>query len=111
MYVCNILTLLFLCRAYAAETSQFLAPFESSIKTHSTDSPITVERDDSRPLALGNSASTMEISYSAVQDGRSLSVDIADWNPFEEVPFNNMSEDHIFGAEFDKIRGSTINSK
>jgi hypothetical protein len=27
------------------------------------------------------------------------------WNPFEDTtPFNQVTEDHIFGAEFDKIR-------
>lgn len=61
--------------------------------------------------SMGNSASTIEICHSAIQDSRSLSADIADWNPFEETPFNNMSEDHIFGAEFDKIRESTAGSK
>lgn len=38
-------------------------------------------------------------------DGRSLSADVASWNPFEEAtPFAQLTEDHIFGAEFDKIR-------
>ena len=26
------------------------------------------------------------------------------WNPFEEAPFSQMTEDHIFEAEFDKLR-------
>lgn len=27
------------------------------------------------------------------------------WNPFEDTtPFNQVTEDHIFGAEFDRIR-------
>lgn len=100
-------------RAYAAATSQFLAPFESSIKTRGSDSPVTVEHDDTNRLvtSIGNSASTIELSHSAIQDSRSLSADIADWNPFEEVPFMNMSEDHIFGAEFDKIRESSTSSE
>lgn len=34
-----------------------------------------------------------------------MSADVAAWNPFEDVqPFNQLTEDHIFGAEFDKIR-------
>lgn len=38
-------------------------------------------------------------------EGRSLSADVAAWNPFEDIqPFNQLTEDHIFGAEFDKIR-------
>lgn len=41
-------------------------------------------------------------------DGRSLSADVANWNPFEEAtPFSQLTEDHIFGAEFDKIRQGT----
>lgn len=31
--------------------------------------------------------------------------DLSKWNPFEDrTPFSQMTEDHIFGAEFDKIR-------
>ncbi|KAG5899354.1 hypothetical protein JTB14_036843 [Gonioctena quinquepunctata] len=91
-------------KAYASETSQFLAPFESSMKPRSNTSP-TEPEDTGRILApMGTSASTTDISHPLGPDSRSLSADVADWNPFEETPFSQMTEDHIFGAEFDKIR-------
>ena len=62
---------------------------------------------DIRPC-LGSSASHVrigELSSVTATEGRSLSADVAAWNPFEDVqPFNQLTEDHIFGAEFDKIR-------
>ena len=34
------------------------------------------------------------------------------WNPFNDMqPFSQMSEDHIFGAEFDRIRRGSQSSK
>ncbi|XP_036328440.1 platelet binding protein GspB [Rhagoletis pomonella] len=36
--------------------------------------------------------------------GSSMEQRIEAWNPFEEQPFGQMTEDHIFEAEFDKIR-------
>lgn len=46
-----------------------------------------------------------ELSSLTGSEGRSLSADVGAWNPFEDVqPFNQLTEDHIFGAEFDKIR-------
>nr|XP_023024483.1 uncharacterized protein LOC111512577 [Leptinotarsa decemlineata] len=91
-------------KTYASETSQFLAPFESSMKPRSNNSP-TEPEDLNRILApMGTSASTTDLSHPLGPDSRSLSADVADWNPFEETPFSQMTEDHIFGAEFDKIR-------
>jgi hypothetical protein len=53
-----------------------------------------------------------ELSNAVTAGGRSLSADIADWNPFEDsTPFSLMTEDHIFGAEFDKIRRGSQSSK
>jgi hypothetical protein len=53
-----------------------------------------------------------ELSNAVTAGGRSLSADIADWNPFEDsTPFSQMTEDHIFGAEFDKIRRGSQSSK
>lgn len=64
------------------------------------------------PLAPpGSSASSSDVSHPIVADGRSLSADVADWNPFGEPPFSQMTEDHIFGAEFDKIRKGSQSSK
>lgn len=40
-----------------------------------------------------------------------MSADVAAWNPFEDVqPFSQLTEDHIFGAEFDKIRKGSNSS-
>lgn len=63
------------------------------------------------PMApMGSSASSNDVSHPVGPDNRSLSADVADWNPFEEPPFSQMSEDHIFGAEFDKIRRGSQSS-
>lgn len=87
-----------------------MAPYESSMKSKGDDTPPS---DLSKvPLApLGSSASSTDISHAIGPDTRSLSADVADWNPFEEPPFSQMSEDHIFGAEFDKIRKGSQSSK
>lgn len=104
--------MLIVFRVYAIETSQFLAPFESSIKPKTTDSPMQTGEFSRLPLAPpGSSASSDEINHPIAADNRSLSADIADWNPFGEPPFSHMTEDHIFGAEFDKIRKGSQSSK
>lgn len=104
---------------YATETSQFLAPYESSIKNRSSDST-GGSQSQVNELAMtagasgagaGCSASTSDVSRVPCPDNRSLSADIADWNPFGEAPFNQLTEDHIFGAEFDKIRRGSQSSK
>lgn len=99
------------CRVYATETSQFLAPYESSMKPRSNESPPTVPASDFPIAPPGYSASSTDVSRTVGPDNRSLSADIADWNPFEEPPFSQMTEDHIFGAEFDKIRRGSQSSK
>lgn len=60
---------------------------------------------------MGTSTSTTDVSRTKGADNRSLSADVADWNPFEEPPFSQLTEDHIFGAEFDKIRRGSSSSK
>ncbi|KRT85556.1 hypothetical protein AMK59_766 [Oryctes borbonicus] len=97
-------------KAYASETSQFLAPYESSIKPKGSDTPPN-EITKMPMVPPGVSASTTDISHPIGRDSRSLSADVADWNPFEEEqPFNQMTEDHIFGEEFDKIRRGSQSS-
>ncbi|XP_066149300.1 AP2-associated protein kinase 1 isoform X1 [Euwallacea fornicatus] len=92
-------------KAFATETTQFLAPFESSLKPKSRDSPTQTCGENVVTAPMGSSASTNDVSHPIGSDGRSLSADVAGWNPFEEsTPFSQMTEDHIFGAEFDKIR-------
>ncbi|KAF4533543.1 hypothetical protein B566_EDAN001028 [Ephemera danica] len=125
-------------KVFASETSQFLAPYEASVKSRSgSNSPpaSASHEQDAAPqqqqqqrhlgvsashVSVGMPSSTQgdsqehgvqgELSNAAAAPGRSLSADVADWNPFEEPPFSLMSEDHIFGAEFDKIRRGSQSS-
>ncbi|KAM0735983.1 AP2-associated protein kinase 1 [Formica fusca] len=95
-------------KAFATETTQFLAPYEASVKPRSDDATTPPELpSDTRPC-ITTSASHVrvgELSSLMGSEGRSLSADVAAWNPFEDIqPFNQLTEDHIFGAEFDKIR-------
>ncbi|XP_011689691.1 PREDICTED: uncharacterized protein LOC105451122 [Wasmannia auropunctata] len=96
-------------KAFATETTQFLAPYEASVKPRTEDTTTTPPElpSDTRPC-IATSASHVrvgELSSLMGSEGRSLSADVAAWNPFEDVqPFNQLTEDHIFGAEFDKIR-------
>lgn len=110
MALLNFLT--FFSRAFASETSQFLAPFESSIKARTSGDSPTTTTDINRPLApLGTSASTTNVSHIIGTESRSLSADVEDWNPFED-PTNTvpMTEDR-FGAEFDRIRRGSQSSE
>ncbi|KAK9881410.1 hypothetical protein WA026_016300 [Henosepilachna vigintioctopunctata] len=93
-------------KVYATETTQFLAPYDSSIKK-SENSPDQIEDYSSNSKApMGSSISTSNVSnLLSCADNRSLSADVADWNPFkEDSTFTEITEDHLFGAEFDKIR-------
>lgn len=51
---------------------------------------------------LTSTSQTQQISRSTMRDTIAARVDV--WNPFEEQPFSQMTEDNIFEAEFDKIR-------
>ncbi|XP_067008886.2 BMP-2-inducible protein kinase [Anabrus simplex] len=108
-------------KVFANETSQFLAPYEASVKSRSgsnspPDNPDSaaskgVNIPESHRHLVGVSASHGELSNALSAGGRSLSADIADWNPFEDsTPFSQLTEDHIFGAEFDKIRRGSQSS-
>lgn len=56
-----------------------------------------------RPLQFSSSISNSEIaSLDAEVTKRAPSK--GKWNPFEDPPFSQMTEDHIFDAEFDAIR-------
>ncbi|XP_046465129.1 AP2-associated protein kinase 1 isoform X2 [Neodiprion pinetum] len=101
-------------KVFANETSQFLAPYEASVKPRSGGSTPPDVSMDTKP-GIGISASHVRIgelsSTTTSTDGRSLSADVAAWNPFEDTqPFNQLTEDHIFGAEFDKIRRGSNSS-
>lgn len=96
-------------KAFASETSQFLAPFESSLKPKTTDSPPINEESNRQLLPIGSSVSTTDVNTNQpIQQAnitdttRYLSgSSIKGWNPFEG---GHMNEDHDFGQEFDKIR-------
>ncbi|XP_059617361.1 uncharacterized protein LOC132262196 isoform X1 [Phlebotomus argentipes] len=108
-------------KVYASETSQFLAPFDTSGKNRQdSTSPIaTVGVNFSSEQNMhftANVATTTTkqhptdlnlsspITEKVKQVGSEKIVkNMAAWNPFEDS-FSQMSEDHIFGAEFDKIR-------
>ncbi|KAJ9597365.1 hypothetical protein L9F63_011754, partial [Diploptera punctata] len=96
------------------QTSQFLAPYEASVKSRSGSNspPENTINNNSRTVNFPDSHRHLgELSNTATAGGRSLSADIADWNPFEDsTPFSQMTEDHIFGAEFDKIRRGSQSS-
>ncbi|XP_034944817.1 AP2-associated protein kinase 1 isoform X3 [Chelonus insularis] len=100
-------------KVFADETSQFLAPYDTSVRPHSGEiTPPDIKPD--KQSCIGTSASHVRIgklsSISSVEN-RSLSTDVATWNPFEDTqPFNQLTEDHIFGAEFDKIRRGSNSS-
>ncbi|XP_043273211.1 AP2-associated protein kinase 1 isoform X2 [Venturia canescens] len=97
-------------KVFANETSQFLAPYDASVKSRLGDSSPPEVPVDIRP-GIGASASHGELSSVSGTESRSLSVDVATWNPFEDAqPFNQLTEDHIFGAEFDKIRRGSNSS-
>lgn len=63
------------------------------------------------PLSFCRFINQGELSSISGAENRSLSADVAAWNPFEDVqPFSQLTEDHIFGAEFDKIRRGSNSS-
>ncbi|XP_023316324.1 BMP-2-inducible protein kinase isoform X1 [Trichogramma pretiosum] len=100
-------------RVFADETSQFLAPYEASVKQRAeNNSPTDVTANIK--TEIGSSTSHVcigELSNIPKTESRSLSADVAIWNPFEDVqPFSQLTEDHIFGAEFDKIRKGSDSS-
>ncbi|KAI5703107.1 hypothetical protein M8J75_007763 [Diaphorina citri] len=118
-------------KIFADETSQFLAPYEASVKRPEHSSPPDVDTTlytgsgvthesypniNMNPLATCNNPSTpgtaslvaRSVSGGEV-DSRSLSAEVNSWNPFEDTaPFSQLSEDHIFGAEFDKIQRDVV---
>lgn len=55
--------IIYLQRAFATETTQFLAPFESSIKSKARDSPTQSCGEDAVIAPMGSSASTTDVSH------------------------------------------------
>nr|XP_014090472.1 uncharacterized protein YMR317W-like isoform X1 [Bactrocera oleae] len=149
-------------KTFANETSQFLAPYDHSVKSrasHANDAnggggddsllvnamansgtnyggsnpglflpaAQTLHMQGQGAAAMSASISNAELTSaqalrSSIETNNSLAHTIVDavaanhasgsslgkrieaWNPFEEQPFGQMTEDHIFEAEFDKIR-------
>uniref|UniRef100_A0AAG5CSX4 Protein kinase domain-containing protein n=1 Tax=Anopheles atroparvus TaxID=41427 RepID=A0AAG5CSX4_ANOAO len=120
-------------KAFATETSQFLAPYDQSahnesLQAASSASPPAVGSNGSLhklPASIAGVAASVFESRSASlaassnpqlhhhqqapQQHRSNSSSSggggSNWNPFgDPTPFAQMTEDHIFGEEFDKIR-------
>ncbi|XP_011180270.2 mucin-4 isoform X1 [Zeugodacus cucurbitae] len=60
-----------------------------------------MESNTNNSLAYTNADAVAAANHAS---GSSLGKRIEAWNPFEEQPFGQMTEDHIFEAEFDKIR-------
>lgn len=65
----------------------------------------SAEFTHSKPML---SVSTSDVTSHAREE---LYGEVAKWNPFEDpTPFNQMTEDHIFCAEFDRIRNQNDTS-
>ena len=99
-------------RTYADETNEFLKSFVP---------PSAGSRDAADAVAARRAAtSTSPPDQMSATDGAAVTVGggaalvghVAVWNPFDDPsPFCQLSEDHLFGAEFDKIRRGSQSSK
>nr|XP_016941533.1 AP2-associated protein kinase 1 isoform X4 [Drosophila suzukii] len=94
-------------KTFANETSQFLAPFNNNLAAMG-DGPQTLASAASNPgIYASANANSAAVSISELLKSGQTAVEkrVEAWNPFEEEqPFSQMTEDHIFEAEFDKIR-------
>ncbi|XP_032592604.1 uncharacterized protein LOC6561866 isoform X2 [Drosophila grimshawi] len=97
-------------KTFANETSQFLAPYNNNMAMSMADGPqngATLASAASNPgIYAGSSSTTGAFSLSSNELAKqTMDKRVEAWNPFEEEqPFSQMTEDHIFEAEFDKIR-------
>lgn len=81
------------CRSYADETNQFLKSF------------VPPSQVPGEPFGQAH-------TMAEATDGTALVGRVAVWNPFDDSsPFCQLNEDHLFGAEFDKIRRGSQSSK
>lgn len=103
-------------RSYTTETTQFLAPYEISQRNRTIPSAspsanvqFTSEQCVSnqqhvanRPAQFSSSNSNSELANML---GNRTTIQGRSKNPFDDpTPFSQMTEDHIFDAEFDAIR-------
>lgn len=119
LYICCPLS-----RTFANETTQFLAPYQVSQQKNSqcfdADFDTTPSADATTiasahcsppPLSAALPAASMSSieqsmhTRSAERCEPDTRKKLGKWNPFEDpTPFSQMTEDHIFDAEFDAIR-------
>ncbi|KAB7506936.1 hypothetical protein Anas_08517 [Armadillidium nasatum] len=84
---------------FANETAQFLAPFDQS-SSRTGEEMQEIKQESSSEFYLNNKDQMSSVCER-----------VTAWNPFNDTqPFSQMSEDHIFGAEFDKIRQGSQSS-
>lgn len=68
---------------------------------------VNISGDQHESIMLSNRV--YDMSQSA--DEQTLSFQMCEWNPFEDtITFGKMTEDHIFGQEFDRIRRESSTS-
>uniref|UniRef100_A0A182VXE2 Protein kinase domain-containing protein n=1 Tax=Anopheles minimus TaxID=112268 RepID=A0A182VXE2_9DIPT len=107
-------------KAFASETSQFLAPFDQATNnfqpssstsppgqqtTTSNGSNGSLHKQQPHVPVASNLASSSNPQLYPQQRSTSSAGTSSNWNPFgDPTPFAQMTEDHIFGEEFDKIR-------
>ncbi|EDW77810.2 uncharacterized protein Dwil_GK24682 [Drosophila willistoni] len=90
-------------KTFANETSQFLAPYNNNIAAAGDGQPATLATAASNPGIYA--AATASLCSTEFGGRQTMDKRVEAWNPFEEEqPFSQMTEDHIFEAEFDKIR-------
>lgn len=89
-------------KAYTTETSQFLAPYDVSSNNYQ---PAISGSGNGSEQNLHSIPASFESRSSNPQLNPPVSAQQQPWNPFgDPTPFSQMTEDHIFGEEFDKIR-------
>ncbi|XP_031618764.1 AP2-associated protein kinase 1 [Contarinia nasturtii] len=104
-------------KTFANETNEFLAPYEASHKARVNLSfgpssiPHTLETaeisEQFSNVQLRSSISSAELPTTNDKNSNkpNSSTGLSQWNPFEDpTPFNQMTEDHIYEAEFDALR-------
>lgn len=93
-------------KAYTTETSQFLAPYD--VSSNNYQPPATGSGGNGSEQNLHSIPANFESRSSNPQlnpTSTAASQKQQPWNPFgDPTPFSQMTEDHIFGEEFDKIR-------
>lgn len=99
-------------RSYATETLTFLGhqPGLAAASMHHSSSSSLLSGSAGLPTLEGQSLEQQQRPHqlplhSSKPDinGVALTKEVKTWNPFEDS-FTQISEDHLFGQEFDKIR-------